>query len=63
MISECEAGFYVLSCVNIDNFKVINAQYGTQTGDNVICHVSATMAKHMAEIEYINKLHIDLQGS
>lgn len=30
MISECEAGFYVLSCVNIDNFKVINAQYGTQ---------------------------------
>ena len=49
MISECEAGFYVLSCVNIDNFKVINAQYGTQTGDNVICHVSATMAKHMAE--------------
>lgn len=50
MISECEAGFYVLSCVNIDNFKVINAQYGTQTGDNVICHVSATMAKHMAEV-------------
>ena len=43
MISECEAGFYVLSCVNIDNFKVINAQYGTQTGDNVICHISATM--------------------
>lgn len=31
-----EPGFYVLACFNINNFKVINDQYGTDKGDEVL---------------------------
>ena len=50
MINMHEPGFYVLSCINIDNFKVINAQHGTETGDGVIRHVASSINNCMNEI-------------
>ncbi len=34
-----QPGYYVLSCLNIDSFKVINEQYGEEKGDEVLRHV------------------------
>lgn len=35
LIAQKEAGYYLLSCVDIDSFKVINDQYGMAAGDAV----------------------------
>lgn len=45
MISSHEPGFYLLSCVNIDDFKAINEQYGVETGDLVLCNVAESFFK------------------
>lgn len=36
MIGRQKASHYVLSCVDIDNFKVINDHYGSEKGDEVL---------------------------
>lgn len=36
LIKSHENGYYVLSYINIDNFKVINDQYGTDKGDELL---------------------------
>ena len=50
MIDSHEPGFYILSCVNIDDFKVINDQYGTEIGDQVLCHVADSISECLADI-------------
>ncbi|MCH3919067.1 MAG: EAL domain-containing protein [Sphaerochaeta sp.] len=39
MILSKPAGYYVLSCLNIDSFKVVNEQYGEERGNEVLWHV------------------------
>lgn len=39
-IKAHKPGYFILSCINIDNFKVINDQYGTNNGDLVLKHAA-----------------------
>ena len=48
MIDAHEAGYYLISCANIRNFKLVNDQYGTETGDQVLRHV-ASCIKHFTD--------------
>ncbi len=45
LIRQREPGYYMLSCFDIDNFKVINDQHGTESGDEVLCHVAECLAE------------------
>ena len=48
MIDAHETGYYIISCANIRNFKLVNDQYGTETGDQVLRHV-ASCIKHFTD--------------
>lgn len=50
MIDSHDAGYYILSSPNIDNFKYINGQYGVAVGDQVLAHVAETFRRRMEEI-------------
>lgn len=43
MYSKQEPGYYVLSCFNVENFKIINDQLGTDTGDKVLKHIATAL--------------------
>ena len=50
MIDSHDAGYYILSSPNIDNFKYINGQYGMEIGDQVLYHIAQTFRRRMDEV-------------
>ena len=50
MISGKAPGYYIMSCINIDNFKVINDRYGIETGDRVLKYVADSISDDMKDI-------------
>ena len=43
LIRNQPEGYYVLSSVNVDNFKVVNSQYGNEKGDDVLRRIAAVI--------------------
>ncbi|MDO5562939.1 MAG: EAL domain-containing protein [Synergistaceae bacterium] len=53
MIALRDPGFYIMSALDIDNFKVINDQYGTEEGDGVLKYISSTLEDFFSSINGI----------
>lgn len=49
-IRSKESGYYTLSCVNIDGFRILNDQYGIRAGNEILEHVERCISDCMAEI-------------
>ena len=44
MIKRQKAGFFALSILDVENFKVVNDQYGTEVGDKVLKHIARELS-------------------
>lgn len=53
LISKHEANYYRIVFVNIDNFKVVNEQYGIEKGDEVLKHVANCLKRLMIDVQGI----------
>lgn len=53
MIAEKPAGHYVISCLDIDSFKIINDLYGTDMGDKILCSVADILKDGFASLDGI----------
>ncbi len=51
LIQEHEPGYYVMSCIDIDHFKVINNQYGMEMGDKIVQHVAECLSICYRELD------------
>ena len=47
LIKDRPAGFYILSCFDIDNFKLINDQFGAVEGDRILRQVGKAVKEDM----------------
>ena len=50
MIRDREPGYYILSCFDIDNFKLINDQYGAAEGDRILKEIGNAVHVNMDDI-------------
>lgn len=50
LVLSREAGHYIMACFDIDRFKVINDQYGTKKGDEILRYLGAVFKTGFAAV-------------
>jgi diguanylate cyclase (GGDEF)-like protein/PAS domain S-box-containing protein len=45
-----EPGAFVLTCFDIDNFKLVNDQYGAKEGDRILKHIGALLNEAFSDV-------------
>ncbi|MDO4560248.1 MAG: EAL domain-containing protein [bacterium] len=45
LIAARDPGYYVMSCFDVDNFKVVNDQYGSEKGDRLLKFIAETFTR------------------
>lgn len=53
LINSRPAGYYVLSCFNVEKFKIINDLYGVEFGDKVLQHIGDCLKQAESDFQGI----------